>query len=179
MTGRHRDGLPYTPVYRRVWDGPARAEAERIDQAWADWTVLYSLGRRAFYAVAAWEGPRPVIVADPTAEGLEERMREAEMIRAMRLAAPASRPSPAPTSKSSPAPVRRERGGAGRPSSEARNEVVAEEPGGERGSPTGETASAGGRRSSGEGMVSAGGRLSPGEETVSARDRRSPGGRAA
>ncbi|MFI7538494.1 hypothetical protein [Streptosporangium sp. NPDC049376] len=171
MTGRHRDGLPYAPVYRRVWDGPARAEAERIDQAWADWTVLYSLGRRAFYAVAAWEGPRPVIVADPTAEGLEERMREAEMIRAMRLAAPASKPSPAT--------VRRERGWAGRPSSEARNEVVAEGPSGERGSPTGETASAGGRRSSGEGMVPAEGRRSPGEGAVSARDRRSPGGRAA
>ncbi|MEU1736394.1 hypothetical protein [Streptosporangium sp. NPDC020145] len=151
MTGRHRDGLPYAPVYRRVWDGPARAEAERIDLAWADWTVLYSLGRRCFYAVAAWEGPRPVIVEDPTGDGLEERMREAEMIRAMRL-------SP----RSSPAPVRRKRGGAGRPSSGARNEVV----GGEQGSPGEETASAGGRPS-------------PGGETVSAGGRRSPGGRAA
>ncbi|MFC3986822.1 hypothetical protein [Streptosporangium jomthongense] len=134
MTGRHRDGQPYEPVYRRLWDGPARAEAERIDLAWADWTVLYSLGRRAFYAVAAWDGPRPVIVEDSTADGLEERMREAEMIRAMRL-------SPQP----SPAPVRRRRGGAGRPPSGARNG----EPGGERGSPGGETASAGGRRSPG------------------------------
>ncbi|MER7211085.1 hypothetical protein ABT340_28870 [Streptosporangium sp. NPDC000239] len=108
MTGRHRDGLPYAPVYRRVWDGPARAEAERIDQVWADWAVLYSLGRRCFYAMAVWDGPRPVIVEDVTGEGLEERMREAEMIRAMRLAAS--------TSKSSPAPVRggasRRRGGA-------------------------------------------------------------------
>ncbi|MFI7534139.1 hypothetical protein [Streptosporangium sp. NPDC049376] len=112
MTGRHRDGQPYEPVYRRVWDGPAKAEAERIDQAWADWTVLYSLGRRSFYAVAAWGGSRPVIVEDPTGDGLEERMREAEMIRATRPA---------------PAPVRRRRGGAGRPSSGARNE----EPGGE------------------------------------------------
>ncbi|MEU1879204.1 hypothetical protein ABZ470_17970 [Streptosporangium sp. NPDC020072] len=88
MTGRHRDGLPYAPVYRRVWDGPARAEAERIDLAWADWTVLYSLGRRSFYAMASWDGPRPVIVEDSTSEGLEERMREAEMIRAIRLAPP-------------------------------------------------------------------------------------------
>ncbi|MEU1877777.1 hypothetical protein ABZ470_10725 [Streptosporangium sp. NPDC020072] len=125
MTGRHRDGLPYAPVYRRVWDGPARAEAERIDLAWADWTVLYSLGRRAFYAVAAWDGPRPVIVEDPTSEGLEERMREAEMIRAFRL-------SP----RSSPAPVRRKRGGTGRPSSGARNGEV----GGGRPSPGGVTA---------------------------------------
>ncbi|MEU1878034.1 hypothetical protein ABZ470_12015 [Streptosporangium sp. NPDC020072] len=167
MTGRHRDGLPYAPVYRRVWDGPARAEAERIDQAWADWTVLYSLGRRAFYAVAAWDGPRPVIVEDPTADGLEERMREAEMIRAFRL-------SP----QSSPAPVRRRRGGTGRPPSGARNGEV----GGERGSPGEETASAGGRSSPGaspgEGMVFAGGRPSPGGETVSAGGR-SPGGRAA
>ncbi|MEU1883348.1 hypothetical protein ABZ470_39090 [Streptosporangium sp. NPDC020072] len=166
MTGRHRDGLPYAPVYRRVWDGPARAEAERIDLAWAEWTVLYSLGRRAFYAVAAWEGRRPVIVEDPTGDGLEERMREAEMIRAIRLAAPMAKPSPAP--------VRRRRGGAGRPPSGARNEVV----GGERGSPGEETASAGGRRSPGEGPVPAGGRPSPGEETVSAGGR-SPGGRAA
>ncbi|MER7211250.1 hypothetical protein ABT340_29705 [Streptosporangium sp. NPDC000239] len=125
MTGRHRDGLPYAPVYKRVWDGPARAEAERIDQAWADWTVLYSLGRRSFYAVAAWEGSRPVIVEDPTSEGLEERMREAEMIRAIRL-----------SSRSSPAPVRRRRGGAGRPPSGARNGEV----GGERGSPGGRVA---------------------------------------
>ncbi|MFF4416750.1 hypothetical protein ACFYY8_29885 [Streptosporangium sp. NPDC001559] len=167
MTGRHRDGLPYAPVYRRVWDGPARAEAERIDQAWVDWTVLYSLGRRAFYAVASWDGPRPVIVEDPTSEGLEERMREAEMIKAMRLAVP--------TPKASPAPVRRRRGGVGRPPSGTRNEVV----GGERGSPGGETVSARGRPSSGEAMVSAGARRSPSEGTVSAGDRRSPGGRAA
>ncbi|MFF4413381.1 hypothetical protein ACFYY8_12685 [Streptosporangium sp. NPDC001559] len=88
MTGRHRDGLPYAPVYRRVWDGPARAEAERIDLAWAEWTVLYSLGKRCFYAMAAWDGPRPVIVEDVTGEGLEERMREAETIRAIRLVPP-------------------------------------------------------------------------------------------
>ncbi|MFF4413714.1 hypothetical protein ACFYY8_14370 [Streptosporangium sp. NPDC001559] len=88
MTGRHRDGLPYAPVYRRVWDGPARAEAERIDRAWAEWTVLYSLGRRCFYAMAVWDGPRPVIVEDGTADGLKERMREAEMIRAIRLVPP-------------------------------------------------------------------------------------------
>ncbi|MEU1730408.1 hypothetical protein [Streptosporangium sp. NPDC020145] len=89
MTGRHRDGLPYAPVYRRVWDGPARAEAERINQSWADWTVLYSLGHRRFYAMAGWDNPRPVVVEDITGEGLEERMREAEMIRAIR-------PSPMP-----------------------------------------------------------------------------------
>ncbi|MEU1735121.1 hypothetical protein [Streptosporangium sp. NPDC020145] len=120
MTGRHRDGMPYAAVYRRVWDGPARAEAERIDRAWADWTVLYSLGRRCFYAMAAWGGPRPVIVEDVTGEGLEERMREAEMIKAVR---------------SSAAPVR---GGASRRRGGPSVVAVAEEPGGE-------TVSAGGR----------------------------------
>ncbi|MEU1736441.1 hypothetical protein [Streptosporangium sp. NPDC020145] len=83
--GRHRDGQPYTPVYRRVWDGPARAEAERLDQTWANWTVLYSLGRRSFYAVAAWDGPRPVMVEDATADGLEQRMHEAETTRMIRI----------------------------------------------------------------------------------------------
>ncbi|MFF4411547.1 hypothetical protein ACFYY8_03400 [Streptosporangium sp. NPDC001559] len=101
MTGRHRDGLPYTPVYRRVWDGPARAEAERLDLAWAEWTVLYSLGHRRFYAMAGWDNPRPVVVEDVTGAGLEERMREAEMIRAIRLAPPSS------TRRERPAPRRR------------------------------------------------------------------------
>ncbi|MFC3983769.1 hypothetical protein [Streptosporangium jomthongense] len=146
MTGRHRAGLPYAPVYRRVWDGPARAQAERIDQAWAGWTVLYSLGRRRFYAVAAWDGPRPVIVEDSTGEGLEERMREAEMIRAIRST---------PASRLSPAPVRRRRGGgSGRPPSGSRNE----ETGGERRSPDEKTAPAGVRPSPG----GVGGRRPPG-----------------
>ncbi|MFC3980415.1 hypothetical protein [Streptosporangium jomthongense] len=180
MTGRHRDGQPYAPVYRRVWDGPARAEAERIDQAWVDWTVLYSLGRRSFYAVAAWDGPRPVIVEDPTADGLEERMREAEMIRAIRLTAPVPQPSPAPVR-------RRASRGRGGPSGGAvveefggtRTEVITKEPSGERGSSGGGTAPVGGRPSSGEGMMSGERRFSPGGETVSAGDRRSLGGRAA
>ncbi|MEV8636158.1 hypothetical protein AB0395_31340 [Streptosporangium sp. NPDC051023] len=75
--GRHRDGQTHTPVYRRLWDGPARAEAERLDRAWPDWTVLYSLGRRRFYALSSWTTPEPVIIWDDTAEGLEKRMREA------------------------------------------------------------------------------------------------------
>ncbi|MFD0888181.1 hypothetical protein ACFQ08_26875, partial [Streptosporangium algeriense] len=106
---------------------PARAEAERIDLAWAEWTVLYSLGKRCFYAMAAWDGPRPVVVEDSTSEGLEERMREAETIRAMWLAAPVSRSFSAPV-----------RGGASR----RRGGAVAEAPGEE-------SASAGGRRSPG------------------------------
>ncbi|MER7133821.1 hypothetical protein, partial [Streptosporangium saharense] len=88
MTGRHRDGQPYTSVYQRVWDGPARAEAERLDQTWADWTVLYSLGKRTFYAVASWDGPQVVVVEDATSEGLEERMQEAETVRLLQAAPP-------------------------------------------------------------------------------------------
>ncbi|MFD0883844.1 hypothetical protein ACFQ08_04640 [Streptosporangium algeriense] len=86
--GRHREGQPYAPVYRRVWDGPARAEAERLDQEWAGWTVFYSLGKRCFYAFAGWDGPLPVVVEDVTPEGVAERMREAETIRAIQLAPP-------------------------------------------------------------------------------------------
>ncbi len=77
--GRHRAGQPVVPaVHRRLWDGPARAEADRLTRAWPTWLVLYSLGRRRFYAIAAWPAPEPLMVADDTAEGLEEQMREAE-----------------------------------------------------------------------------------------------------
>ncbi|MBB4920796.1 hypothetical protein [Streptosporangium saharense] len=78
--GRHRDGLPVATVYRRVWDGPARAEAEVLDQACSGWAVLYSLSERRFFAFCAWPSPQPVIVIDDTAEGLEQRMREAETL---------------------------------------------------------------------------------------------------
>ncbi|MEV8639311.1 hypothetical protein AB0395_47425 [Streptosporangium sp. NPDC051023] len=40
--------------------------------------MLYSLGQRRFYALAAWPTPEPLIISDDTAEGLAERMREAE-----------------------------------------------------------------------------------------------------
>ncbi|GAA3095515.1 hypothetical protein [Streptosporangium carneum] len=76
--GRHRTGLPHTTVHRRLWEGPARAEAERLERSWPAWTVLYSLGRRRFYALSSWPTPQPVIVESDTAEGLEERMREIE-----------------------------------------------------------------------------------------------------
>ncbi|MFD0883445.1 hypothetical protein ACFQ08_02590 [Streptosporangium algeriense] len=82
--GRHRGGQPYSLVYRRVWDGPARAEAESLNEAWPGWTVLYSLGMRRFYALCSWPAPQPVIVSDDTAEGLEERMREAETLLVLR-----------------------------------------------------------------------------------------------
>ncbi|MEV8634451.1 hypothetical protein AB0395_22620 [Streptosporangium sp. NPDC051023] len=92
--GRHRDGQAPTKVYRRLWDGPARSEAERLDRSCQGWSVLYSLSERRFYALAAWPTPEPVIIADDTAEGLEKRMREAETTFTWQ-ALPA--PPPAPT----------------------------------------------------------------------------------
>ncbi|MER7131693.1 hypothetical protein [Streptosporangium saharense] len=88
MTGRHREGRPYSLVYRRVWDGPARAEAERLSQVWSEWTVFYSLSKRSFHAVASWDSPHLVMVEDATTERLEERMREAEMNRLLQAAPP-------------------------------------------------------------------------------------------
>ncbi|MBB4920600.1 hypothetical protein [Streptosporangium saharense] len=118
MTGRHRDGQPYASVYQRVWDGPARAEAERLDQVWSDWTVLYSLGKRSFYAVASWDGPQLVVVEDATSEGLEGRMQEAEMTRLVQVAPPSLAPRDnrerPPTGPSDRGPARRRRSPGGR-----------------------------------------------------------------
>ena len=100
--GRHRDGQAIVPeVYRRLWDGPARDQAELLDQRWPSWTVLYSLGNRRFYAVAGWPAPQPVLVESDRAEGLEALMYEEEMARIARGEAP----PPAPAS--SPPPSRR------------------------------------------------------------------------
>ncbi|WP_271223467.1 hypothetical protein [Streptosporangium carneum] len=49
-----------------------------MDRSTVLWSVLYSLGRRRFYALAAWPAAEPVVVEDDTAEGLEARMREVE-----------------------------------------------------------------------------------------------------
>ncbi|MEV8630909.1 hypothetical protein AB0395_04560 [Streptosporangium sp. NPDC051023] len=91
--GRHREGQPHSAVHRRLWDGPARAEAERLDRTWLEWTVLYSLGNRRFYAVAGWPSIQPVLIENETATGLEKQMYEAEMTRiAHRAPGPASAP---------------------------------------------------------------------------------------
>ncbi len=83
-SGRHRVGLTPTTVPRRLWDGPARERAQFMDRSTVDWTVLYSLGRRRFYALATWPAPVPVVVEDDTAEGLRARMSEAERARDLR-----------------------------------------------------------------------------------------------
>ncbi|MER7130113.1 hypothetical protein [Streptosporangium saharense] len=74
-----------TAVYRRVWDGPARAEAEVLNQACSGWAVLYSLSKRRFFGLCAWPSPQAVIVSDDTVEGLEQRMREAETLLILRM----------------------------------------------------------------------------------------------
>ncbi|GHE42031.1 hypothetical protein GCM10017673_50290 [Streptosporangium violaceochromogenes] len=94
--GRHRAGQPPTAVHPRVWDGPARSEAERLGRAHPGWLVLYGLGSRRFYAIAAWPAPEPVMVDAATAGDLAERMRQAEA--ALLLQAPAPAPEPPPPS---------------------------------------------------------------------------------
>ncbi len=110
--GRHRAGQPYSTVSRRLWDGPARARAERLNQTWQSWLVLYSLGTRRFYAIATWPLPGPLMVADDTAEGLEARMHDAETAFTWRaLPAPSPPPSrrggiPSPASAAAPQSLR-------------------------------------------------------------------------
>ncbi len=80
--GRHRAGGAHIPVYPRLWDGPARAQAELLERSNPGWVVLYGVGSRHFYAVAAWPAPEPLLLRDPTSEGLAEQMREAEAVHA-------------------------------------------------------------------------------------------------
>ncbi|MFI7049013.1 hypothetical protein [Streptosporangium sandarakinum] len=77
--GRHRDGLVPTTVPRHSWDHNARAAAERMDQRWTGWTVLYGAHSRLFYAMAAWPASEPLIICDRTPEGLETQLHDAEM----------------------------------------------------------------------------------------------------
>lgn len=93
-TGRHRSGQTRVPVHRRLWDGPARAEAERLERSWPGWVILYGVGSRRFFAMAAWPVPEPVMVSASSAEGLEERMGEAETALLTRLGTP---PVPGPS----------------------------------------------------------------------------------
>lgn len=93
-SGRHRAGLPPATVYRRLWDGPARAEAERLDQVWRGWSILYGAHSRRFWAIAAWT-PEPLMVHSNTPEDLEERMHRSETSVAWRTL-----PAPPATDKS-------------------------------------------------------------------------------
>ncbi|MER7127643.1 hypothetical protein [Streptosporangium saharense] len=94
--GRHRDGQPPTTVYRRLWDGPARSDAETLDRSTPGWSVFYSLSRRRFYAIAAWPAPEPLIVFDVGTEGLQDQMRQAEATLTWRSLPEQARRSPPP-----------------------------------------------------------------------------------
>ncbi|MEU0520919.1 hypothetical protein [Streptosporangium sp. NPDC006007] len=103
-SGRHRAGQARTAVvHRRLWDGPARAQAERLAQAWPSWTVLYGVGSRRFYALAAWATSEPLMVEAATAEELERRMYEAVMAVTAHRETPLTTPTtPAPPTRSAP-----------------------------------------------------------------------------
>ncbi|MEV7012477.1 hypothetical protein [Streptosporangium sp. NPDC051022] len=103
--GRHRAGQPHISVHRRLWDGPARAHAEQLERSWPAWLILYSLGNRRFYAIAAWPAPEPTIVCDDTAEGLEEQMRQTETDLIQRPLSTPSPASPSPISRGAVSPV--------------------------------------------------------------------------
>ncbi|GHE39809.1 hypothetical protein GCM10017673_47700 [Streptosporangium violaceochromogenes] len=103
VAGRHRIGHAPAAVHRRVWDGPARAEAERLERSWPGWVVLYGPGSRRFHALAAWPSPAPVKVCGRTPAELEEGMRQAEADALLRRH---PFPSPGDSSPSVPAPRR-------------------------------------------------------------------------
>ncbi|GHE45565.1 hypothetical protein GCM10017673_54530 [Streptosporangium violaceochromogenes] len=90
--GRHRAGQPTAsaPVYRRVWDGPARQKAENLERSRPGWVVWYGTGTRHFYAIATWPTPEPVMVSADSAEDLEEQMNHAETTQLLH-AGPSSR----------------------------------------------------------------------------------------
>ncbi|MGW4423322.1 hypothetical protein [Streptosporangium sp. NPDC004631] len=103
-SGRHRAGQIHTAVvHRRLWDGPARAQAEQLAQAWPSWTVLYGVGSRRFYALATWPAPEPLMVEAATAEELERRMYEAVMAVTTRRETPLTAPA-TPTASAPPIP---------------------------------------------------------------------------
>ncbi|MGW4426129.1 hypothetical protein [Streptosporangium sp. NPDC004631] len=105
-SGRHRAGqVRPTTVHRRLWDGPARAEAERLAQAWPSWTILYGVGSRRFYALAAWATSEPLMIEGADAEELERRMYEAVMAVTVRRETPLTAPAPPTTSAASASPI--------------------------------------------------------------------------
>ncbi|GHH63467.1 hypothetical protein GCM10017673_04370 [Streptosporangium violaceochromogenes] len=71
-----------------MWDGPARSEAAHLERSRSGWVVLYGVGTRRFYAMAARPAPEPVMVEAATAEDLAERMGEAETTLLLRATTP-------------------------------------------------------------------------------------------
>ncbi|GHH70721.1 hypothetical protein GCM10017673_23040 [Streptosporangium violaceochromogenes] len=90
--GRHRAGQPYSLVHRRVWDGPARDQAEALERSRPGWVVWYGPGTRRFYAAAAWPTSEPIMVCASTAAGLEELINQTETALLLRAAASTATP---------------------------------------------------------------------------------------
>ncbi|WP_326644449.1 ATP-binding protein [Streptosporangium sp. NBC_01755] len=78
MSGRHRRGEPVDQRGPRQWDREQREVAARLDRAEAGWLVMYGVGGRRFYAIAAGWVPEPLVVQAGTAEELCALMRETE-----------------------------------------------------------------------------------------------------
>ncbi|MFI6456538.1 ATP-binding protein [Streptosporangium amethystogenes] len=78
MSGRHRRGEPVDQRGPRQWDREQREVAARLDRAEAGWLVMYGVGGRRFYAIAAGQVPEPLVVEARTAEELCALMRETE-----------------------------------------------------------------------------------------------------
>ncbi len=77
--GRHRCGVPYTPVRRIRWDVRQREQAARLDAEEPGWVIVYGPWSRRFMAFAAWPVSRGLVVDARTPEELWEAMRDAEM----------------------------------------------------------------------------------------------------
>lgn len=89
--GRHCPAAPRSQAYRRAWDSEQRGEAERIGARWPGWHVMYGVGSRRFYAIAAWQGCERILLAADTPGELERLMAEVEAEAARRDAASTAR----------------------------------------------------------------------------------------
>lgn len=77
--GRHRQGLAVVAVARRRWDVAQCGDAAHLDETEPAWSILYSLGRREFYAIAMWCCDVPLMVHADHPARLCWLMRDAEL----------------------------------------------------------------------------------------------------
>ncbi|MEV5408633.1 hypothetical protein AB0K60_07320 [Thermopolyspora sp. NPDC052614] len=77
--GRHRAGSPYQSVRPRLWDERERAWATHLDHSAPNWSIIYGVWSRLYFAFAAWPVERALVVDAPTPERLWAAMQEAEM----------------------------------------------------------------------------------------------------
>ncbi|GHH73032.1 hypothetical protein GCM10017673_28930 [Streptosporangium violaceochromogenes] len=102
--GRHRAGQPHSLVHRRLWDGPARDQAEALERSRPGWVVWYGPGSRRFYAAAAWPAPESIMVEAATADDLHDRMNETETALLLRAATSTSSTAGTPGQPRRPRP---------------------------------------------------------------------------